>query len=113
MQQPEKRLTKEIQLICGSELGWMCFDVNVGKFQMKNGRWFDVGLPAGYPDLMILTNDGRVLFIEAKVNSNKPSAKQIHFINLLREKGFFADVIWSVEQFRELIKNGFTAYNYV
>lgn len=109
----EKILTKNIQLICGAELGWQCHDVNVGGGLMANGSYFKSGIPSGFPDLLIITNDGRVIFIEAKVGNNKPSEEQKNFIVWLRNNGHFADVVYNVQQFRDLIKNDFKKYFYV
>ena len=43
----------------------LCFRINVGKIKMQDGRYFDVGLPRGWSDLMFI-KDGRVSFIEVK-----------------------------------------------
>lgn len=107
----EKNLTRTIQLMCG-ERGWQCHDVNVGGGELLRGGYFRSGLPKGFPDLLILTNDGRTLFIEAKVGSNKPSKDQNNFIRVLRDNGHFADVVWTVNEFKTLINNDFTVFNY-
>ena len=102
----EKILTKKVQLIAGQN-GITCFDVNVGKFQLKNGGFVNVGLPAGFPDLLLLTPDGRVIFIEAKIKPNKPQPAQIKFLNFLRANNHSAHVIYSVDDFLNLLNTGF------
>jgi len=43
------------------------FRANVGKVLMENGKWFDTGLPKGYPDLFgFRHSDGKIFFIEVK-----------------------------------------------
>lgn len=102
----EKALTKKIQLFCG-ENNILCFDVNVGKFALKNGGYFDVGLPAGFPDLLLLTSDGRTVFIEAKIKPNKPQINQVKFINELKKRNFSVYVIYSIEEFIEKFNSNF------
>lgn len=45
---PEQVLDKNIMLWCG-ERNWLCFHTNVGKVMMWDGRYFDTGLPVGWP----------------------------------------------------------------
>lgn len=106
----EKNLTRTIQLMCGKK-GWQCHDVNVGGGELVRGGYFRSGLPKGFPDLLILTNDGRTIFIEAKVGNNQPSNDQINFIKVLRKNGHFADIVWNVNDFKALIDNDFTKFN--
>lgn len=68
-----------------SELGYCVFRVNVGKFQLKDGRWFDTGLPKGFTDLIAI-KDGKISFIEVKNETGKPSSEQLNFIKQMREK---------------------------
>ena len=35
-----------------AEHGYIVFRTNVGKVKTADGRWFDSGLPTGFPDLM-------------------------------------------------------------
>ena len=102
----EKYLTKQIQLLCGQN-NIVCFDVNVGKFELKNGRYFDVGLPAGFPDLLLLTPDGRTIFIETKTETGILSPTQKQFLNFLRDNNHSAHVIYSLTDFKILLENDF------
>ena len=102
----EKYLTKKIQLIC-EQNNIVCFDVNVGKFELKTGGYFDVGLPKGFPDLLLLTPDGRVIFIEAKTETGRLASHQKDFLNFLRAKNLPAFVIYGIDDFLFLLKNDF------
>lgn len=99
----EHRLSNQIRIKCG-ELNWLCFHINVGKIRMSDGTYFNTGVPPGYPDLTIFTDKGTVLFIETKIKPRKPTAEQLHFIDILRERGFTAEVIYTYEEFLSLIK---------
>lgn len=106
-QTPEQRLDKEIMLYCG-EMGWLCFHTNVGKikfFDPKAGkeRFFDTGLPPGWPDLLILTNTGVTFYCETKIHPRKPTTEQVKKINLLNKLGHKAFVCYSLEEFIEFV----------
>lgn len=107
-QTPEQRLDNEIKLWAGMN-DFIVFHTNVGKIKFydeKQGmyRWFDTGLPPGWPDLMILSNDGKVSFCETKVRPRKPTPQQLKTIALLNSRGFKAFVAYSLEEFIENMK---------
>lgn len=102
---PEQVLDKKIMLWCG-EHNWLCFHINVGKIKLPNGTYFQTGVPVGWPDLIILTNDGRVMFCETKIHPRKPTPQQLNFINNLNMRGIKAFVAYSLEEFiDEVTKN--------
>lgn len=101
---PEHRLMNEIRLWCG-EHDCLCFRCNVGRYLLADNTWMDTGLPKGFPDLLILTNNGRAVFCECKVRPNKPSKEQIGFIELVRQRGFAAGVCYSVQDVETLISS--------
>lgn len=68
-----------------SELGYCVFRINVGKFKMPDGRWFDVGVPKGFSDLFAV-KDGRAYFIEVKDKNGRVRADQEHFLKTMRER---------------------------
>jgi len=86
-----------------SRLGYTVFRANVGKVKMKDGRWFDTGLPKGFSDLFAV-KDGRVYFIECKIHPRKPTAEQVQFIERMREQGCRAGVAYTVEEAMEIVK---------
>ena len=68
-----------------SKQGWCVFRANVGKFQMKDGRWFDTGLPKGFSDLFAV-KDGRIVFLEVKTPTGKVRPEQVNFIQQIRKR---------------------------
>lgn len=97
----EHRLMNEIRLWCGQH-DWLCFRCNVGTHLLADGTYFNTGLPVGFPDLMALSNDGRVVFCECKVKPNKASVEQLEFIKTVKDRSFRAGVCYSVEDFISL-----------
>ena len=79
-----------------SKQGWCVFRANVGKFQMKDGRWFDTGLPKGFSDLFAV-KDGKIVFLEVKTPTGKVRPEQVNFIQQTRKKyGCKAGIVRSV-----------------
>ena len=83
------------------------FRANVGKFKTLDGRWFDTGLPVGFSDLFgFRKSDNKIIFLEVKTPTGRPSAEQIKFLEAVRKHGCIADIVHSVEEARQLIING-------
>ena len=101
---PEHRLSNEIRIECGTR-NWLCFHINVAKIRMSDGSYFNTGVPKGWPDLTILTDTGIAFYIETKIHPRKPTAEQLEFIRILRDRGFTAEVCYSLEEFME-VANG-------
>jgi len=95
---PEKNLTNEIRLICGQN-NILAFDVNTGGGELVRGGYFRSGLPRGFPDLLIFYGKGKVAFLEAKIKPNRPSKEQLDFIKYMKNRGYLAGVVWSVDDF--------------
>lgn len=80
-----------------SELGYCVFRANVGRFQTKDGRWFDTGLPKGFSDLFAV-KDGRIYFLEVKTETGRPSKEQLKFLAVMRDRyGCVAEIVRSVD----------------
>lgn len=80
-----------------SKLGYCVFRANVGRFQTKDGRWFDTGLPRGFSDLFAV-KDGRVYFLEVKTETGRPSEEQLKFLAVMRDRyGCVAEIVRSVD----------------
>lgn len=88
-----------------SELGFCVFRANVGRFQTKDGRWFDTGLPKGFSDLMAV-KDGRIYFLEVKTETGRASQEQLNFLAVMRDRyGCVSGIVRSVEEAVELVTN--------
>lgn len=86
-----------------SELGYAVFRANVGKFQTKDGRWFDTGLPKGFSDLFAIKN-GKIYFLEVKAETGKPTAEQLNFLAVMRGRyGCVTGIVRSVEEAVKLV----------
>ena len=98
MNTPEQKLDKKIMIYCG-EQGWLCFHANVGSVMTADGRIFRTGLPKGFPDLLILTQDGETIFCETKIHPRKPTQEQLNFIDILQKYHYNAFVCYSLDEF--------------
>lgn len=86
-----------------SELGYAAFRINTGKFKLADGRWFDVGVPKGFSDL-VAVRDGRVYFLEVKTANGKASPDQLNFIAVMRDRyGCTAGIVRSVDDAVRLV----------
>jgi len=86
-----------------SELGYAVFRINTGKFKLADGRWFDVGVPKGFSDL-IAVRDGKIYFLEIKTENGKASPEQLNFIAVMRDRyGCTAGIVRSVEDAVRLV----------
>ena len=80
------------------------FRANVGKVRMKDGRFFDTGLPRGYSDLSgVRKSDGKAIFIEVKNDKGKTSKYQDNFIKQMIKAGAIAGVARSPREALKLI----------
>jgi len=91
----ESRLVYEIMRELGRH--GAVYRMNAGQIKLEDGRVFR-GLPAGFSDIMLIMDGGRVCFVEAKIKPNKPTQKQIEFIERMRGLGCAAGVAYSVEE---------------
>lgn len=98
---PESRLKNEIMADCGKR-GWLCFHINVGSVRLPDGSFFSTGVPKGWPDLTILTNDGQTIFVETKIKPRRPTADQIKMLRILSERGFVAKLIYSADEWKNV-----------
>jgi len=89
-----------------AQAGYVVFRTNVGKVKMADGRWFDSGLPTGFPDLMGYKPDnGRIFFIEVKTPVGRRRKDQIRFANGLKDKNVIYGVCRSAEEAVKIVKN--------
>lgn len=90
----EHAIMNSIRLWCGQH-DVLCFRCNVGKVKTADGKWFDTGLPEGFPDLLIL-HKGQCIFCEVKTLKGKQREAQINFMNIIKQRGFIYIVARSV-----------------
>ena len=82
-----------------AQAGYVVFRANVGKVKTADKRWFDSGLPGGFPDLFgFKPENGKVYFIEVKTSTGHRRKDQINFANFLRDKCAIYGVARSAEE---------------
>ncbi len=87
-----------------AQAGYVVFRTNVGKVKTVDGRWFDTGLPTGFPDLMgYKPENGRIFFIEVKTPIGHRRKDQVTFANGLRNKNVIYGVARSAEQALDIV----------
>lgn len=59
-----------------------------------------MGVSAGFPDLMVILGDGRLLFFEVKAPGNYPSPKQRAWGEFLTRAGHLWAVVYSIDDVR-------------
>lgn len=92
----EHDIQNEIRLALSAR-GYCVFRINSGKVKTADGRWFDVGVPKGFSDLLAI-KDGKAYFIECKAEHGRPSAEQLNFIKQMQTRyGCRAGIARSVE----------------
>lgn len=103
---PEHKLMNEVRLYCG-ERGYVVLRLNVfeGVLIAPNGedRFMQSGIPKGFPDLLVLKDNGEAVFVETKIHPRKPTEIQLKRQKLLRNMGFKADTVYTIEEAKKLI----------
>lgn len=89
-----------------AQAGYVVFRTNVGKVKTADGRWFDTGLPSGFPDLMgYKPSNGRIFFIEVKTATGKRRPDQVRFANGFRDKNVIYGVARSAEEAVKIVRD--------
>jgi len=89
-----------------AQAGYVVFRANVGKVKTEDGRWFNTGLPSGFPDLFgYKPENGRIFFIEVKTKTGKRRRDQVAFANGLKDKHVIYGVCRSAEEAVTIVKN--------
>ncbi|MBU5980055.1 VRR-NUC domain-containing protein [Lactobacillus helveticus] len=108
----EHAIQNEIQIAL-SKHKCTVFRANVGKIHTPDGRFFNTGLPNGFPDLVgFRWTDGKIFFIEVKSAKGKLRADQIVFHKMLQRHGIIHGVARSVEDALMIADGGLTGYGY-
>ena len=95
----EEMATQDAIRVKLAQAGYVVFRTNVGKVKTADGRFFDTGLPSGFPDLMGYKPDnGRIFFIEVKTAIGRRRKDQVNFANGLINKNVIYGVARSAEE---------------
>ena len=95
-QLPERDVQNAIRAYLGTK-GIACFRCNVGRVRTADGRFFDTGLPEGFPDLIALPGNGCIVFVEVKSKTGRLRDAQKRFREWATAKGYRYVVARSVE----------------
>lgn len=102
----KEQATQDSIRVALAQAGYIVFRTNVGKVKQSDGRWFDSGLPAGFPDLMGYKPDnGRIFFIEVKTAIGRRRKDQVNFAKGLRDKNVIYGVARAADEAVEIVKN--------
>jgi len=89
-----------------AQAGYVVFRTNVGKVKTADGRWFDSGLPTGFPDLMgYKPENGRIFFLEVKTPIGRRRKDQVLFANGLRDKHVIYGVVRSADEAVKIVRD--------
>lgn len=89
-----------------AQAGYIVFRANVGKVKTADGRWFDSGLPSGFPDLFgYKPENGKIYFIEVKTKSGRRRKDQVAFANGLRNKQCIYGVARSADEAVTIVRD--------
>ncbi|MUV40600.1 VRR-NUC domain-containing protein [Levilactobacillus brevis] len=96
-----------------SAAGCTIFRANVGKVKTADGRWFDSGLPQGFPDLFgFRHSDGKIFFIECKNETGRPREDQTRFHEFLTSKHVIHGIARSPEDALKIINASVVGYGF-
>ena len=110
----ESALVREIRLEA-PKLGVTLFRNSVGMYRDGKGNVIRYGLAVGSSDLIGWFNDPSsgacgecavFVAIEAKAPGKKATPEQLAFIAAVKRAGGIAGVVYSLDEFRQLIANG-------
>jgi hypothetical protein len=102
----EHKIQNDIR-VAVSQHGCTIFRANVGKVKLPNGRWFDTGLPRGYPDLFgFRHSDGKMFFIECKNEVGRLRPEQKVFQKFVKPLPVLYGVARSVDDAIAIIEGG-------
>lgn len=89
-----------------AQAGYVAFRVNVGKVKTADGRFFDSGMPSGFPDLFgYKPENGRIYFIEVKTKTGRRRKDQVAFANGLKDKHVIYGVARSAEEAVTIVRD--------
>lgn len=87
-----------------SAAGNLIFRGNVGKVKLRDGRWFDTGLPKGFSDLFGADTAGYIFFIEVKAPYGRIRNEQKRFLDAMTARGIRAGVAHNSTEALEIVR---------
>lgn len=89
------------------------FRANVGSIRLPNGRYFQTGLPPGYPDLHgYKISNGKIFYLEIKTPTGRPRPDQIQFHNQLMTDHIIHGIARSPEDALKIIDEELVGYGF-
>ena len=89
------------------------FRSNVGKVKLPNGKFFQTGLPPGYPDLHgYKISNGKMFYLEVKTPTGRPRPDQIQFHNQLMSNHIIHGIARSTEDALKIIDEELVGYGF-
>lgn len=102
----KEQATQDSIRVALSQAGYIVFRTNVGKVRTADGRWFDSGLPTGFPDLVGYKPDnGKIFFIEVKTATGKRRKDQVLFAKGLQNRNVIYGVCRSAEEAVKIVRD--------
>lgn len=98
----EHDVQNSIRAWCG-EHGLLAFRINVGSGYTPDGRRFSTGVPRGFPDLLVLDEDGHTFYVECKTLVGRAREDQKRLHDELRRRRQIVLMPHSLEEFVESI----------
>lgn len=99
---PEHNIQNQIRLWCGQH-DILCFRCNVGRVKTVYGTYFDTGLPEGFPDLIILPGNNKIIFCEVKTLKGKQREAQKTFQKEIEKRGYLYIIARSINDIINVI----------
>ncbi|CAJ2234996.1 hypothetical protein CPR18618_PPKEINIP_00887 [Companilactobacillus paralimentarius] len=89
------------------------FRANVGSVRLPNGKFFQTGLPNGYPDLHgYKISNGKIFYLEVKTPTGRPRPDQIQFHNQLMSDHIIHGIARSPEDALKIIDKELVGYGF-
>lgn len=102
----KEQATQDSIRVALAQAGYICFRANVGKVKTADGRFFDSGLPGGFPDLFgYKPENGRIYFLEVKTATGKRRPDQVRFANGLCDKHVIYGVVRSAKEAVTIVRD--------
>lgn len=102
----KEQATQDSIRVALAQAGYIVFRTNVGKVKTADGRFFDTGLPTGFPDLMgYKPENGKIFLLEVKTPVGRRRKDQIAFANGLRDKNVIYGVVRSADEAVTIVRD--------